>query len=162
MSDFMRFDFDGRLEEKGGQQFVSGRGMFGDGYTRIHRPEPHGFASTPPKGSKGLVLPSRSNPDFAVVLGLEHPGHRPSNVPGGGSALYDASGNIIKMVMGDGISIDVTGSAFQVRKGGVSMTISADGVDIQGGTVKHNGKDIGATHRHTGVTSGSSQTGVPA
>nr|WP_295986055.1 phage baseplate assembly protein [uncultured Agrobacterium sp.] len=131
MSGFVRFDFDGRLEEKGGQQFVSGRGMYGDGYTRIHRLEPHGFISSPPVGSKGLLLPSPNNPDFAVVLGLEHPGHRPADIPGGGSALYDASGNIIKVVM-------------------------------EGGTVRHNGKDIGDTHRHTGVTPGSSQTGAPA
>lgn len=161
MSGFVRFDFDGRLEEKGGQQFVSGRGMYGDGYTRIHRPEPHGFISSPPAGSKGLLLPSPNNPDFAVVLGVEHPGHRPADIPGGGSALYDASGNIIKVVMGDGIMVDVTGTAFQIRKGGVTFTVSAAGVDIQGGTVKHNGKDIGDTHRHTGVVPGSGQTGVP-
>ncbi len=162
MSGFLRFDFDGRLEEKGGQQFVSGRGMYGDGYTRIHRPEPHGFISSPPKGSKGLVLPSPNNPDFAVVLGLEHPGHRPADIPRGGSALYDAAGNIIKVVMGDGIVVDVAGTAYRIRKGGVTFTISADGVDIQGGTVRHNGKDIGSTHRHTGVIPGTGQTGTPA
>ncbi|MFK0336774.1 phage baseplate assembly protein [Agrobacterium deltaense] len=161
MSGFVRFDFDGRLEEKDGQQFVSGRGMYGDGYTRIHRPEPHGFISSPPKGSKGLLLPSPNNPDFAVVLGLEHPARRPADIPGGGSALYDAAGNIIKVVMGDGIVIDVAGSAYLVRKGGVTFRISGAGVDVTGGYIRHNGKDIGDTHRHTGVVPGSGSTGVP-
>lgn len=161
MSGFIRFDFDGRLEEKAGQQFVSGRGMFNDGYTRIHRPEPHGFASSPPAGSKGLLLPSPGNPDFAVVLGLEHPDHRPGDIPGGGSALYDAAGNIIKVVMGDGIVIDVTGSAYLVRKGGVTFKISDGGVDVDGGYLRNNGKDVGDTHRHTGVVPGSESTGIP-
>jgi hypothetical protein len=42
------------------------------------------------------------------------------------------------------------------------MTISPAGVAIQGGTVTHDGKNIGVDHVHTGVTSGASNTGVPA
>ncbi|MCJ7996697.1 phage baseplate assembly protein [Rhizobium cremeum] len=93
----MRFDFDGRVEEKGGQQFVSGRGVFGHGYTRVYRPEPHGSASSPVKGGKGILFPMPGNPDFAVVLGGEHPGLRPV-LPAGGRAIYDANGNIISLV----------------------------------------------------------------
>ncbi len=137
MSGFLRFDFDGRLEEKGGQQFVSGRGMYGDGYTRIHRPEPHGFISSPPKGSKGLVLPSPTNPDFAVVLGLEHPAHRPSGIPGGGTAIYDASGNIISLV---GNKIRLVAPTFEfVGNVEVQGNINATGsiIDAGGNTANH-------------------------
>lgn len=137
MSGFIRFDFDGRLEEKAGQQFVSGRGMFNDGYTRIHRPEPHGFASSPPAGSKGLLLPSPGNPDFAVVLGLEHPSHRPSGLPSGGTAIYDASGNIISLV---GTKIRLVAPTFEfVGNVEVQGNISATGsiIDAGGNTANH-------------------------
>lgn len=100
-----RFEFDGRVEERGGQQFVSGRGAYGDGYTRIFRPEPHGFASSPIKGGSGLLFPMPGNPDYAIALGGEHPGRRPSDLPGGGTAIYDAAGNIMKFI-GDGIVVD--------------------------------------------------------
>lgn len=158
--DLRRFEFDGRMEEKGGQQFVSGRGMFGDGFTRVHRIEPHGFMSNPMKGAKGVVI--TPHPDLAYILGLESPGLRPSGLPGGASALYDAHGNIMKVLMGDGVSIDVAGTAFTVRKGGVTMAVSDAGVDIAGGYLKVNGVRVDDTHVHGGVIPGGGNTSVPA
>ncbi|SMD18458.1 phage baseplate assembly protein [Rhizobium sp. RU36D] len=93
-----RFEFDGRNEERGGQQFVSGRGAYRDGHTGIHRIETFGLATSPPKGAKGLLISPNGNPDEAYVLGGEHPQHRPGNLPAGGTALYDGSGNIISLV----------------------------------------------------------------
>lgn len=138
----IRFEFDGRVEEKGGQQFVSGRGAYGDGWTRIHRIEPHGEASMPVKGAKGLLLPMPGAPETAFVLGGEHPDLRPADLPGGGKAIYDAGGNVLKMVMGDGITIDVGGSAYVVRKGGVSLTVSASGVAIVGNVTVTGNVDV--------------------
>ncbi|MDD1499812.1 phage baseplate assembly protein [Agrobacterium sp. CNPSo 3708] len=156
-----RIELDGENVERDGQQFVSGRGLFRDAYTKIHRIEPHGFASQPVKGAKGLLLSPNGDDDQSYVVGGEHPGHRPKNIPGGGAALYDAAGNIIKVVMGDGIVVDVTGAAYTITKGGNSLRISADGFDFSGGTVRHNGKNIGDTHYHGGVQPGSSNTGDP-
>lgn len=157
-----RFEFDGTIAEEGGQQFVNGRGAYGQGFTRVHRPEPHGFASQPIKGSKGLILSPNAQSDEAYVFGGEHPEKRPTGLPAGATALYDASGNIMKVLTTDGISIDVAGTAFTVSKGGVSFVISAGGVAITGGTVTHNGKDIGSTHVHGGVLTGGANTGAPA
>lgn len=156
-----RIELDGANVERGGQQFVSGRAFYSDGYTEIHRIEPHGFASQPVKGAKALLIAPNDEDDQAYVLGGEHPSHRPSGIPNGGAALYDAQGNIIKVVMGDGIVVDVAGSAFTITKGGVSLKISADGFDFTGGTVKHNGKNIGDTHTHSDVEHGSDQSGAP-
>lgn len=100
-----RFDYDGRFEEKDGEQFLSGRGVFGDGYTNIRRIEPHGFYSNPPPQSKGLVLGLGRGMDEAYLIGVDHPGKRPSGLPAGASALYDADGNIIKLI-GDGVVMD--------------------------------------------------------
>lgn len=157
----MRFEYDGREEVRNGQQFVSGRAAYGDGWTRIHRIEPHGYASSPVKGAKGLILPSSQDQELAFVMGLESPGHRPADLPAGGTAIYDAAGNVTKYVMGDGVTVDVAGNAYVIRKGGVSLTISATGVAIEGGAITHNGKDIGATHTHGGVMTGSSSTSAP-
>ncbi|WLR92948.1 phage baseplate assembly protein domain-containing protein [Shinella zoogloeoides] len=93
-----RIELDGRVVERGGQQFVSGRGAKADAWTEIHRIEPHGFASSPIKGGQGLLLPMPGNPDMAYVLGGENPGHRPAGLPAGGTALYDSHGNIISLV----------------------------------------------------------------
>lgn len=112
----MRFEFDGRVEEKGGQQLVSGRGAFGDAWTRIYRPEPHGFASSPIAGGQGFVLPMPGSPDFAFAIGGEHPDKRP-NLPNGGTAIYDAFGNIQKFIA-DGIIVDVEGRTITTTCGG--------------------------------------------
>lgn len=157
-----RFEFDGTVEEKGGQQFVNGRGAYAQGFTRVHRPEPHGFASMPIKGAKGLLFQPNAQSDEAFLLGGEHADHRPKDLPSGGSALYDAQGNIMKVLMGDGIVIDVAGEACVIRKGGVSLTISASGFDFQGGAVTHNGKNIGHDHVHGGVLPGGANTAGPA
>ena len=44
----------------------------------------------------------------------------------------------------------------------LSARRSASGETVTGGTVTHDGKDIGKTHKHTGVTPGGALTGVPA
>lgn len=157
----IRFEYDGREEVRNGQQFVTGRGAYGDGWTNIHRIEPHGFASSPVRGAKGLLLHSPSDPEVAFVLGLESPGHRPADLPAGATAFYDAHGNVTKYLMGDGVTMDVAGNAYVIRKGGVSLTISAEGVAIEGGQVTHNGKNIGDTHTHGGVLTGAASTSVP-
>jgi len=58
------------------------------------------------------------------------------------------------------MSFDEDGFYFTI--GGVSMTLTGDGVTIVGGAVTHNGKNIGDTHEHTGVTPGGALTGPPA
>jgi phage gp45-like len=112
----IRIELDGRIVEKGGQQFVSGRGAYGDAWTRIYRPEPHGFASSPIAGGKGFVLPKPGTPDFALVIGGEHPERRPV-LQNGGTAIYDAFGNIQKFVA-DGIVVDVAGRTINTTAGG--------------------------------------------
>lgn len=53
------------------------------------------------------------------------------------------------------------GSAIVISIGGYSLTLSAAGADNTGGALSHNGKNIGDTHNHTGVTAGPSNTGTP-
>ncbi|MGO7560551.1 phage baseplate assembly protein [Rhizobium johnstonii] len=148
-----RIELDGENVEKGGQQFVSGRGLFSDGYTRIHRIEPHGFASMPVKGAKAFLLQPNGDADQAYVFGGEHPSHRPSDLPGGGTAIYDATGNIIKFV-GSGIVIDAASRTVTVTAG--TWTLNGDFVlngDLQvNGNINASGSIIdagGNTAHHT-------------
>jgi phage baseplate assembly protein V len=123
------FEFDGRIAEEGGQQFLSGRGLYGDGYTKIRRLEPHGFYSSPPGGSQGLVLFPNGNPDEAYLLGIDHRSHRPSGLPAGTAALYDANGNIIKLI-GTGLVVDVPGKVVTFTTG--DWTVNAPMVTFNG------------------------------
>lgn len=99
------FEYDGRIKEDKGQQFLSGRGLYNDGYSEIRRLEPHGFYSSPIAKSQGLLIAPNGNMDEAYLIGVDHPEKRPSGLPAGASALYDANGNIIKLI-GDGVVMD--------------------------------------------------------
>lgn len=50
----------------------------------------------------------------------------------------------------------------RIKVGGVSMSITAAGVDVTGGHIKHDGKSIDKTHIHGGVVMGGDTTAVPA
>jgi phage gp45-like len=141
-----RIELDGRVVERGGQQFVSGRGTMADGWTEIHRIEPHGFASHPIKGGKALLLPMPRNPDMAFVLGGENPANRPSGLPAGATALYDAEGNIIKLMGPDVVmdfgsrTITMTGGTWNIKGDlNVDGNITATGsiIDTTGNTNHH-------------------------
>lgn len=97
-----RMEFDGIVEHRHGQQFVGGRGLAGDTFARVHRIEPHGFASYPVKGGIGAVMSVRGNRDSAYAFGGENPALRPG-LPQGATALYDAHGNIIKLFAGGAV-----------------------------------------------------------
>lgn len=146
-----RIELDGNNVEKGGQQFVSGRGLRSDGYTNIHRIEPHGFASMPVKGAQALLIAPNAQADQAYVVGGEHHGLRPGDLPLGAAAIYDSSGNIIRLI----------GKSIEIKFGAMSLIITSDGFAFTGGKVTHNGKDIGDTHKHSGVDPGGGITDVP-
>lgn len=118
-----RFEFDGKWEERKGQQLVNGRGLFGDAFTGIHRIETHGFASVPIKGGKGLWIAPNGNPDEAYILGGEHPDHRPKDLPSGGKAIYDSAGNIIKLV-NDEVVMDFASHTATFKAGNWNINIS--------------------------------------
>jgi hypothetical protein len=50
----------------------------------------------------------------------------------------------------------------EIKAGGVAINITSDGVAITGGEVRHDGKNIGATHTHGGVMLGTAETEAPA
>lgn len=55
----------------------------------------------------------------------------------------------------------IKGDSAVLSVGGVSLTISSGGVDIQGGKLTHDGKNVGSDHKHSDVTPGGGNTGDP-
>lgn len=99
-SHLTRMELDGTVEHRRGQQFVNGKGFAGDVFERVHRIEPHGFASHPVKGGLATILSTRGNRDSAYAFGGENPSLRPSGdlLTEGGTAIYDHNGNIVSVV----------------------------------------------------------------
>lgn len=91
-----RLQLNGTVDHRNGQQFVEGTGLAGDAFTRVHRIEPHGFASHPVKGGIALGV-SRGRRDTTYAIGGENPALRPG-LPQGGTAIYDHNGNIVSIV----------------------------------------------------------------
>lgn len=53
------------------------------------------------------------------------------------------------------------GASIELKVGDVTHIVSSGGVEITDGQVTHNGKNVGDTHKHEDVVSGSSLTGPP-
>lgn len=54
------------------------------------------------------------------------------------------------------------GKSRVISAGGVTLKISAAGVEITGGALKHDGRNIGKTHKHVNVQPGGGQSGETA
>lgn len=114
----------GRVKENKGRQFVDGAGHYSDGFSEILRLQQYGFASVPVAGSRGIVIPMGNNADQGICIGGDHPGHYPAGMPGGSTALYDASGNVIKLI-GTGLVVDVPGKSITITAGDWTLTGNA-------------------------------------
>ena len=121
-----------KVNDDGTQQRIDGDGLKGDSPKNAVRLQHHGFSSVPPEGSEGLMLTLGGRSDRPWILGLEHKDHRPTKLPGGGSALYDASGNIIK-VIGDDVTFgfDAAKNGWTATAKGVSITASDKKITIE-------------------------------
>ncbi len=97
-SSVTRMLLDGGVTHKDGQQFLSGKGLAGERFPRVHRVEPHGFTSHPVAGGIATLMQARGNRDSVYAMGGANPGLVPA-VAQGGTAIYDHLGNIVSLVM---------------------------------------------------------------
>ena len=70
------------------------------------------------------------------------------------------SGEENVLTFGD-VRITLKDGFVEISAAGVTLGISGDGLAITGGEVRHDGKNIGSTHTHGGVTLGTAETEVP-
>ncbi len=71
------------------------------------------------------------------------------------------SGEENVLTFGD-VRVTLKDGRLEIRTAGVTLGITNDGLAITGGEVRHDGKNIGATHTHGGVVSGIAETEAPA
>jgi phage gp45-like len=82
-------------KDEGKAQMVTGLGRDSEsvgGKTGVLRIQMFGHTSNVPKGAHGIMLVLNGNMDQAVMLGLEHPDHRPTGLESGDDKSYDSRG----------------------------------------------------------------------
>lgn len=100
-------------------------------------------------------LYSSSNPSPANSANLDK-----ATYPDGTSISYNSDRHALDVIIG-GTSITADRNKISHSIGGVTFVITAGGVDIQGGKVTHNGKNIGSDHAHGGIQRGSANSDGP-
>ena len=148
-----------QVDDSGPQQLVAMTGLNGQTFGETVRSQHFGLTSNPPAGGEGVAIHLGGGADRVHALGMEHPQYRPKNLPSGATRLYDMWGNYVDLRNG-ALTINHA-SKIVLQVGGVSLTVDSNGVQIQGGKVTHNGKDIGSDHVHIDA-GGSGNSGPPA
>ena len=108
---------------------------------------------TPPSVGQQFTAMS-PNGDFqqSVAVPLTHSNANPSP-----STATDQ--NVLRF--GD-VTLTLSQDYLEIAIGGVRFKVDGANVEITGGQVRHNGRNIGDSHIHNGVLSGPSVTGAPA
>ena len=78
-----------------------------------------------------------------------------------GDAPAGQSGRVVIGANDGSAFFSFDGSGLYFSCGGVEVAITGAGISITGGTVTHNGVNIGDDHAHTGVTPGGGTSGPP-
>jgi phage gp45-like len=137
----------GRVRFKNGQARADIKGFAGESAEELLMLEPHGFASSPPKGSTGVLLTPGDRRGMGMVMASSHKGHRP-DVPDGAVAVYDAHGSIIKLEAGGVImnfgskTVTMTGGSWSIS-GNVTITgnLNVSGTIDSGGAITSGAPD---------------------
>lgn len=155
------------VNDAGEMQTASGTTLHGEHRADVEILQPYGFNSVPPKGSLMVVFAVGGDQGDLVGIPAAAPSKRMGKLKPGESALYGPGGARVHMKQDGSIAVQsavkvfLKAPEFEFQAGGVTVKITAAGVEITGGTVKHDGKNIGSTHTHGGVIPGGGSTSVP-
>lgn len=123
--------------------------------------QPYGLATSAPEdGALAIAVAIGGNEDDIVLLPVGNPSARMGGLKPGETALYNQHGDGI-LVGADGTVSIQAGASIVLKVGGVTVTVSPSGVDIDGGTVRNDGVVIDKTHIHIGVVPGGGTSGPP-
>ncbi len=123
--------------------------------------QPYGFSSlADDDGALGLALAVGGDEGDMILLPLGNPSQRMGGLNKGDVGISNKHGDKIVVRAGGGIEIAAAGS-ISLKVGGVSVTVSADGVAFEGGAITHDGVPIDKTHIHGGVVHGSETSDPP-
>lgn len=124
--------------------------------------QPFGFTSNAPDdGAIGIAISIGGDEGDMIVLPIGNPSARMGGLGKGDVGVSNAHGDRVIVRKGGGVEI-VAASSVMSKVGAVTMTQTASGFAFEGGTMTHNGKNIGDTHIHGGVLEGGGFTDPPA
>ena len=86
-----------KVYDDGTQQLLDLSGLKNELPEKVWRPQPHGFSSNPPKDSEGYMVGMGGRSDRMLYVEGGHKKYRPRNLPEGAVALYNHSGDIIRV-----------------------------------------------------------------
>lgn len=144
------------IDDDGTQQRAIVTSLAGEEMKMAYRGQYFGATGVPPKGADGFAILIGGRPDQAVFLGIEHKDHRVHPLDSGEKAIYDAHGNVIKL-LGEGKDkiIHIKGAEKVTVEGAQEVTIksdtkivieAADKIQIKG-DIEHEG-NITSTGQH--------------
>lgn len=119
-----------KVDDSGTQQRLNLAGLKDERPEKIVRVLPHGFSSNPPAESEGVMVQLGGRSDRTMFLGGEHKEKRPKNLPAGGAVIYDADGNVVRVV-GDDLQITHK-KKIVLKVGNSSIEITDDGILLKG------------------------------
>ena len=131
-----------KVDDKGDQQLVNYKGLEGEEHTEVLRIQPFGFSSVPPKDSEALVA-SLGTRDMPVVLGAEHPDHRPKDLKDGAFRAYDKSGAYMESDGEGNMMMKNSKGTFKLDKDG-NIAVEGKNLKLKGaieieGDINHKG-----------------------
>lgn len=130
-----------KTDDSGTQQILKKMtGLRSEAFEDVYRPQPHGFSSHAPAGSEGLFLALGGRSDRLVALGFEHKDKRPKDLPEGGTVLYDADGNVVRIVKDDMQITHAKKIVFAV--GNSKVTVEPDAVLLESPKVTIKSPDV--------------------
>lgn len=135
-----------------------------------------------PEGTEGFIHFSHRSVDYWLEQGgpvrpldarmfdasdaFFAPGYRSratciSGLPTEGIGMSNAGGTVQLQLSDIGVKMVAGTQVFQLTENGMEMTADGQKLELGAGGLKHNGVNIGGTHKHGGVESGGSKTNVP-
>ena len=143
------------VNDSNGRQQLQVELLKGELRDGVEHMQNYGFTSHPTGGDVAVAFIG-GNREQGIVLVVDDRRYRISLEPGE-VAIYDDQGNKIELLRD---MIKVTAVA-KVQIDAPVGAFNIDQLDITGVSLKHNGKNIGSTHQHNGVTAGSGNSGAP-
>lgn len=155
------------VNDAGGRQTLQAELLKGELRDGIEYMQHYGFTSHPHAGADIAVAFVSGNREQGIAVAVGDRRYRLTALETGEVALYDDLGNRV-MLLREMVKV----VAVQHLEAEAPTTKLVSAVTIEGsltvngnvattGTITNNGKNIGSTHTHTGVTPGSGSTGVP-
>lgn len=144
---------------RGGRVLAEVEMADGETRTRVEVLLPMGMTAVPRAGADLLVV-QVGGPDHLVALQADDANLRAAGLTPGDIGLRDERNQMVVM-NGEGVTVSGALKVTIVSAGDIDVT-TPGAITLNSATLTHNGTNIGADHRHGGVQSGGSLTGVPS